>query len=212
MKAGRQGEEGPGARPHRPAALRGRGEAGPGGAERGAGRHASARRWRWTAPSAELDRVEGLVQARAWPPAPSWSKATADYDGAAGPAGARRSSGTAPGRRRATRRPQTNLSQDDARARPSTATVIELSREVGERVRGSDFSEDVVMTIAALNSDGGEDRGRRARGGAPQARPARGDLGRRARGSDLRGLGGGDRPEGAPSRTRAPRPRSPPSR
>ncbi|HZN95434.1 MAG TPA: efflux RND transporter periplasmic adaptor subunit, partial [Myxococcales bacterium] len=33
---------------------------------------------------------------------------------------------------------------------PIDGTVIEVSREVGERVRGSDFSEDVVMTIAAL--------------------------------------------------------------
>ena len=33
---------------------------------------------------------------------------------------------------------------------PIDGTVIELTREVGERVRGSDFSEDVVMTIAAL--------------------------------------------------------------
>lgn len=33
---------------------------------------------------------------------------------------------------------------------PIEGTVIELSREVGERVRGSDFSEDVVMVIAAL--------------------------------------------------------------
>ncbi len=33
---------------------------------------------------------------------------------------------------------------------PIDGTVIELSREVGERVRGSDFNEDVVMTIAAL--------------------------------------------------------------
>ena len=33
---------------------------------------------------------------------------------------------------------------------PMDGTVIELSREVGERVRGSDFSEDVVMTVAAL--------------------------------------------------------------
>lgn len=35
---------------------------------------------------------------------------------------------------------------------PIDGTVIETSREVGERVRGSDFSEDVVMTIAALSS------------------------------------------------------------
>jgi HlyD family secretion protein len=33
---------------------------------------------------------------------------------------------------------------------PIDGNVIETSREVGERVRGSDFSEDVVMTIAAL--------------------------------------------------------------
>ena len=33
---------------------------------------------------------------------------------------------------------------------PIDGTVIELSRVVGERVRGSDLSEDVVMTIAAL--------------------------------------------------------------
>jgi len=33
---------------------------------------------------------------------------------------------------------------------PIDGTVIEKSREVGERVRGSDFNEDVVMTLAAL--------------------------------------------------------------
>ena len=33
---------------------------------------------------------------------------------------------------------------------PINGTVIERSREIGERVRGSDFSEDVVMTLAAL--------------------------------------------------------------
>lgn len=33
---------------------------------------------------------------------------------------------------------------------PIDGTVIERSREIGERVRGSDFNEDVVMTIAAL--------------------------------------------------------------
>ncbi|MCL2625304.1 MAG: efflux RND transporter periplasmic adaptor subunit [Cystobacterineae bacterium] len=35
---------------------------------------------------------------------------------------------------------------------PIDGTVIQLSREVGERVRGSDLSEDVVMTIATLSS------------------------------------------------------------
>lgn len=33
---------------------------------------------------------------------------------------------------------------------PIDGTVIELAREVGERVRGSDFTEDVVMVVAAL--------------------------------------------------------------
>lgn len=35
---------------------------------------------------------------------------------------------------------------------PIEGSVIETSREVGERVRGSDFSEDVVMTLAALSA------------------------------------------------------------
>ncbi len=35
---------------------------------------------------------------------------------------------------------------------PIEGTVIETSREVGERVRGSDFSEDIVMTIAAITT------------------------------------------------------------
>jgi HlyD family secretion protein len=35
---------------------------------------------------------------------------------------------------------------------PIDGNVIELTREVGERVRGSDFSEDVVMTLAALSA------------------------------------------------------------
>jgi len=33
---------------------------------------------------------------------------------------------------------------------PIDGTVIELAREIGERVRGSDFTEDVVMVVAAL--------------------------------------------------------------
>jgi HlyD family secretion protein len=35
---------------------------------------------------------------------------------------------------------------------PIDGTVIEITREVGERVRGSDFNEDVVMTLAALHA------------------------------------------------------------
>jgi HlyD family secretion protein len=34
---------------------------------------------------------------------------------------------------------------------PIDGNVIEVTREVGERVRGSDFNEDVVMTLAALH-------------------------------------------------------------
>ncbi|QRN93409.1 efflux RND transporter periplasmic adaptor subunit [Archangium violaceum] len=45
---------------------------------------------------------------------------------------------------------QTSLSKTTMLS-PIDGNVIELSREVGERVRGSDLSEDVVMTIAALN-------------------------------------------------------------
>jgi HlyD family secretion protein len=46
---------------------------------------------------------------------------------------------------------QTDLSRTTLTS-PIDGNVIELSREVGERVRGSDFSEDVVMTIAALSA------------------------------------------------------------
>ena len=35
---------------------------------------------------------------------------------------------------------------------PIDGSVIEVTREVGERVRGSDFNEDVVMTLAALHT------------------------------------------------------------
>jgi HlyD family secretion protein len=46
---------------------------------------------------------------------------------------------------------QTNVSRTELIS-PIDGNVIELSREVGERVRGSDFSEDTVMTVAALNN------------------------------------------------------------
>lgn len=35
---------------------------------------------------------------------------------------------------------------------PIDGNVIEVTREIGERVRGSDFNEDVVMTLAALHA------------------------------------------------------------
>jgi HlyD family secretion protein len=46
---------------------------------------------------------------------------------------------------------QTDLSKTTLLS-PIDGNVIELSREVGERVRGSELSEDVVMTIAALSA------------------------------------------------------------
>jgi len=46
---------------------------------------------------------------------------------------------------------QTNVARTELIS-PIDGNVIELSREIGERVRGSDFSEDTVMTIAALNN------------------------------------------------------------
>lgn len=46
---------------------------------------------------------------------------------------------------------QNNLSRTTLIS-PIDGTVIECTREIGERVRGSDFNEDVVMTLAALAS------------------------------------------------------------
>jgi len=46
---------------------------------------------------------------------------------------------------------QTNLAKTTL-VSPIDGSVIERTREVGERVRGSDFNEDVVMTLAGLNS------------------------------------------------------------
>jgi HlyD family secretion protein len=46
---------------------------------------------------------------------------------------------------------QNNLSKTTL-VSPIDGTVIERTREVGERVRGSDFNEDVVLTLAALAS------------------------------------------------------------
>jgi HlyD family secretion protein len=46
---------------------------------------------------------------------------------------------------------QNNL-QKTTLVSPIDGTVIECNREVGERVRGSDFNEDVVMSLAALAS------------------------------------------------------------
>ena len=180
---------------HRPAPLRGRREAGAGRAERGRARTSRSPRWRSTRQRAELGRVEGLVD-----------------EGAGlhrrGGAGARRQ--RTPPRRgsppRKQRCAQAAAVLDEAARQPVArrrcvspidGNVIELSREVGERVRGSDFSEDVVMTIAALNAmevkiEVGEHEVVHLKPGQP-AEVTRG----RAGGAVLRGLGGGDCPEGA---------------
>ena len=204
MKAGRPGDQGPGAGPHRPAPLRGRGEAGPGRGERREGGRASrpggggprpsssSTGWRaWSKKGDGLQRRGGQGQG--------------GLRRRAGPAGRGRSSGT-PGAGAAYENAQTNLSQDHPRLahRRHGDRAHPRGRRAGARLRllrgrGDDHRR--------ARQHGGEDRGRRARGGAPQARPAGRGVGRRARGPDLRGHGGGDRPEGAPSRTPAPRPR-----
>lgn len=45
---------------------------------------------------------------------------------------------------------QTNLGKTTL-VSPIEGSVIEVTRQIGERVRGSDFNEDVVMTLAALH-------------------------------------------------------------
>lgn len=96
----------------------------------------------------EIERVKGLVDKGIASKA-ELERLVSDRDGA----GARLAS--------ARERHQASLAAyDEARTAltnttlvsPIEGTVIELSREVGERVRGSDFSEDVVMVIAALNA------------------------------------------------------------
>ena len=98
----------------------------------------------------------------------------------------RRGPAAVPAQAAALERRQTNLSQTTL-VSPIDGTVIELSREVGERVRGSDFSEDVVMTMAALAAmevkiEVGEHEVVHLKHG-----PEGGGHGGRARGSDLRG-------------------------
>ena len=127
------GDQGPGARPHRPAPLRGRGEAGPGRAERGPGgrpggpgggrpHHRGAR------------PRGGAGRARGWPPPRSWSRPARPRDTAVARLGSAQqrlaqataaydAGGQQPG-------------EDDARLPPSTATSSSCRREVGERVRG----------------------------------------------------------------------------
>lgn len=96
----------------------------------------------------ELDRVHSLIK-RGMASSAEVDKAKSDYDSAV----ARLSSAQQKyaGQVAAYENAQTNVARTTLGS-PIEGTVIELTREIGERVRGSDFSEDTVMTVAALNS------------------------------------------------------------
>lgn len=96
----------------------------------------------------ELGRVEGLAK-RGMASGAEVDKARSDYAGALARVGATQQ--RYQGQVAALENAQTNVSRTTLGS-PIEGTVIELSREIGERVRGSDFSEDTVMTVAALNS------------------------------------------------------------
>lgn len=96
--------------------------------------------------AAEVGRVEGLV-AKGMASRAELEKVTAERDSAAARLMAARDRATQAAAR--LDEAQTDLGKTTL-VSPIDGTVLELSREVGERVRGSDFSEDVVMTIAAL--------------------------------------------------------------
>ena len=96
----------------------------------------------------ELGRVEGLAK-RGMASGAEVDKAKSDYNGAVARVGAAQQ--RYQGQVAALENAQTNVSRTTLGS-PIDGTVIELSREIGERVRGSDFSEDTVMTVAALNS------------------------------------------------------------
>src|ERR1700687_3789634 len=98
--------------------------------------------------NAQLVRVESLIK-RGLTSRSEFEKIKADRDSAiARVASARERHAQA---KAAHDEAENNLSKTTL-VSPIDGTVIELSREIGERVRGSDFSEDVVMTLAALNT------------------------------------------------------------
>ena len=96
----------------------------------------------------EFERTQGLSK-RGMASGAELDKSRADYDAAVARLGSaqQKHSGQLANYEQA----QTNLSRTTLLS-PIDGTVIEISREVGERVRGSDFSEDTVMTVAALNT------------------------------------------------------------
>ncbi|HVE81291.1 MAG TPA: efflux RND transporter periplasmic adaptor subunit [Myxococcales bacterium] len=96
--------------------------------------------------AAEYDRVEGLAK-KGMMSSAELERARADKDGAAARLAAAKERSTQAG---ALYDEAANNLAKTTLVSPIEGTVIEVSREVGERVRGSDFNEDVVMTIAAL--------------------------------------------------------------
>jgi HlyD family secretion protein len=96
--------------------------------------------------SAEFTRAEGLAQ-KGMMSAAELERARADRDGALARLAAVKERLTQAG---ALYDEASNNLSKTTLVSPIEGTVIEVSREVGERVRGSDFNEDVVMTIAAL--------------------------------------------------------------
>ncbi|MBF5044124.1 efflux RND transporter periplasmic adaptor subunit [Aggregicoccus sp. 17bor-14] len=96
----------------------------------------------------ELGRIEGLVK-KGMASTAEMEKLKSDRDAAAAREGSAHQ-----------RLAQAQAAYDEASNNLSKTTllspidgnVIEVSRQVGERVRGSDFNEDVVMIIAALSA------------------------------------------------------------
>lgn len=96
----------------------------------------------------ELGRAKGLFE-KGLASSAEIDKVRADFDGASGRLGSARERHTqAVGSHEEA---LNNLSKTTL-VSPIDGSVIQLSREVGERVRGSDFSEDVVMILAALST------------------------------------------------------------
>jgi HlyD family secretion protein len=96
--------------------------------------------------AAELGRVTGLVE-KGMAAKAEVDQRTADRDSAlAQLAAAKDRAAAAAG---VLEQAQSDLAKTTLYS-PIDGNVIEVTREVGERVRGSDFSEDIVMTLAAL--------------------------------------------------------------
>ncbi|HEY8211288.1 MAG TPA: efflux RND transporter periplasmic adaptor subunit, partial [Myxococcaceae bacterium] len=96
--------------------------------------------------SNEYGRVEGLAK-KGMMSATELERSRADRDGSIARLAAARERSSQAG---AAYDEAANQLSKTTLESPIDGTVIEVSREVGERVRGSDFNEDVVMTIAAL--------------------------------------------------------------